>query len=180
MSLAAFPQFPISTHFIDFVNLAPNPSDWPVLGNQKVRNANGSTAYKTPSLVCHRHIHEFGSSSAAELRGWVIAAASTSFGAHWRPGQPQLQSCLPALQVFGVDLGKWRDRSLLLSNGTTGRIGVLRRLLLCCSSSWGVWDSPEPSSSCTSCSHQQWCWTRAFTSQRHKKLSTSHGFSIKN
>lgn len=170
-SLAAFPQFPISTHFIYFVNLAANPSDWPVLGNQMVRNAQGSLSHKTSGLVCHRHVPEFGSSSTAELRGRVTAAASASFGAPWRPRQPQLRSCLPAVRAVGVALRGRRDPSLLLSNGTTGRTGGLCGLLLDHGSSQGIRDSPEPSSSCTCCCHWWWRWTRTFTGQRHKKSS---------
>jgi len=156
-------------HFIYFMNLAPNLSDWPVLGNQMVGNAQGSMSHRTPGLVCRRHIHEFGSSSAAELRGRVTTAASPSFRAHWRPGQPQLWLSLPALQVVWVALGGQRDPSLLLSNGTTGRTGLLHGLLLCRGSSQAVRDSQEPPSACTSHSHRWQCWTRALTSQHHKK-----------
>lgn len=84
------------THSVNLVNLAANLSDWPVLGNQMVRNAQGSMSHQTPGfpqtylwvwLFQHGWVQWMGHCPALQVAGWPWAGDEThhySFPMAWQ------------------------------------------------------------------------------------------------
>lgn len=149
-SLAASSRFHISAHSVNFVNLAANLSEWPVLGNQMVRNAQGSMSHKPPGFPqTHPWVWLFQC-------GW----------AQWMGHCHCLSQLCPCSPGGWVALGRWRDPSLLLSSGRTENWAPLWAFCL----PWLLARDSSEIFSSTFCSYWRWRWTRAFTSQHHKKL----------
>lgn len=121
-SLAASSRFHISTHSVNFVNLAANLSDWPVLGNQMVRNAQGSVSHQTPGFP--------------QTYPWVWLFQHGQ--AQWMAHCHWLSLVCPCSPGSWVTSSRWWDPSLLLSNGMTGRIGLLCGLFVCLGSWQGI------------------------------------------
>lgn len=141
-SLAASSQFQISTHSVNFVNLAASLSECPVLGNQMVRNGQGSVSHQTPDFP------------QAHPSVWLFQCGWAQWVGLSLPGL----ACSPGSWVTFTTPFQWHDRENWAPLWAFCMPWLLAR------------DSSGPFSSCTSCSHWWWHWTRAFTCQHHKKL----------
>lgn len=160
MLLAVFPPIHISMHFFfNFDNLAANPSDWPVLVNQMLGNIQGSMSHRTLDLVCHRHIHETGSFSMAELREWRHHHCLP----HLRGSQ--LWSCLPAVWW------PWAGKLIYHYSVPMAQEGESGSSMGSSSLQFLTRGKGQPSSSCTCHSYWRQRCMRMFTRQHHPKLS---------
>lgn len=162
-SLAASSRFHISAHSVNFVNLAANLSEWPVLGNQMVRNAQGSMSHKPPGFPqTHPWVWLFQC-------GW----------AQWMGHCHCLSQLCPCSPGGWVALGRWRDPSLLLSSGRTGRIWLLYGLFVCLGSWQEIAQKSSPARFAPTDGGAGQEHSRVNTIKNCQELDTVHGFSIK-